>query len=194
MNVFELTPVSTPNGEYAPMWFDNAPCTWEDKRLGKGEPLEDVWVPPDLGLPRPAAQATPVLFNPDALAVSGTVREQLSMLEGVEFLPVHIAGHGTYFILHVTACLDLPKGSRIQRPIPGGNVVFITAFPADFAPTAPIFRLRQPPDSPAGRAGSCIRTTFLNFTGRQAVEMSCTGMLTSLPLHSGSVMPASTIF
>jgi len=185
MNVFELAPVSLPTGAFAAAWFDDDACTWDDARLHKADPLERGWEAPQLHLHRPSPSATPVLFNPNAVAVSDAVRSELSAFGEIEFLPVQIAEHGTYFILHVVASIEIPKGCAVSQPSLGsnpGNVVLVHSFPPTFRSEHAFFRLLQPADSPAGRQRFCTRASYLSPVGRDAIESACAGFLHGKPL------------
>ena len=185
MNTFQLHPVSKKNGKFAPEWFDNEPCLWEDERLQKSASLLNSWTAPSLQLVHPQANATKVLFNPNALAVSESVKEQLYVIPGIEFLPVHIKGHTQFFLLHVTACVSLPEGSGHRRATPSGNIVEVFSFPKNYVPIHPIFRVLQPRDSAAGKVGFCTRAIYLNQQGAKQFESAANGLLKVQRLPDG---------
>ena len=121
MSVFEVQPTSLPNGEFAAAWFDDESALWDDDRLHKARSLIEEWRAPSLRLFRPERGATDVLFNPNALAVSERVREELRRFSEVEFLPIAIEDCGTaFFVVHVTVAVEpLPNsqcGGR-RRPV-----------------------------------------------------------------------------
>ena len=68
MTCFELVPKSLPDGSFAASWFDDEAFLWDDDRLRKPLPIGDAWIAPSLLLAR--GEATPVLFNPNAIALS----------------------------------------------------------------------------------------------------------------------------
>ena len=185
MSVYVLAPISRTRDECAPMWFDDDACTWDEPSLHKAASLKDVWQAPQLRLHRPATVPTQVLFNPNAFAVSDPVRSKLSVFSEIEFLPVQIAMHGTFFILHVVACIPIPEGCNAHRPSNRGNpgnVVLVHSFPDGFHTKHPFFRLLQPADSPWGRQGGCMQATYLTAEGRKAIESVCSGLLYGAPL------------
>jgi hypothetical protein len=118
MAVFELRPASKSNGSFAAAWFDDDACLWNDKRLPSPASLASAWHAPSLKLHRPEDGATAILFNPNALAVSAGVRDELLSFPELEFLPVHIECHGVFHILHVTAAVELPTGSKARIAAP----------------------------------------------------------------------------
>jgi hypothetical protein len=178
MGIFELRPVSSSAGQLTPMWFDDESCTWDDVRLGKRGRLKESWTPPEMRLWKPARPISPVLYNPNALAVCDKIAEGLSACDELELLPVNIESHGVYFILHVVACVPISQGSEVTRaPANGGNVVTVRSFSSDYTSGNRFFRLLQPPDSPAGRQDYCIHSIYLNDEGKEIIEQSCSGFL-----------------
>ena len=174
MTIFELKPSSLPNGEFAAAWFDDEQRTWDDDRLHKVGALADVWEAPRLKLFRPERGATDVLFNPNALAVSTRVRDELRCFPELEFLPIAIEGSGPFFVLHVTVAVDVSLGFSVRRsPVPSGNVVELFEFPVGYIPPAAFFSVRQPEDSSAGRAGYCLRRIYASEVGARALEAAC---------------------
>jgi hypothetical protein len=174
MAVYELHPASKPDGSFAAAWFDDEACLWNDGRLSSVTSLAASWQAPSLKLHRPEAGATPVLFNPNALAVSEGAKGELASFAGVEFLPVHVEGHGVFYVLHVTAAIELPVGSKARiAPAPSGNIVQVEAFPPSFEPEFPFFRVLQPVGSAARRIAASTRAIYLSSIGARAVE-SCT--------------------
>jgi hypothetical protein len=132
-----------------------------------------------LRLHRPEPTATPILFNPNALAVSKSVCDLLDEFEELEFLPVSVAGHGQFHILHVINAIELPPGSQARvAPAPSGNIVEIHAFPEAFTPPQGFFRVLQPAGSASRGAGP--RTTRAVYMGPRAcaaVEQAASGYL-----------------
>jgi hypothetical protein len=177
MAVFELRPASKPDGSFAAAWFDDNKYLWNDKRLSIAGSLAGSWRAPSLKLYRPEAGVTPVLFNPNALAVSEWVKAELSSFAELEFLPVHIEGHGTYYILHVTSAIELPIGSEVRMGPESGNIVQIGAFPASFEPEFSFFRVLQPTGSVTRRVGRTTRTIYLSVNGVRAIESCADGYL-----------------
>jgi hypothetical protein len=115
---------------------------------------------------------------PNALAVSGMVRDRLAAFREIEFLPVNIKGHGTFYILHFLATEEVPSNSSVrQAPPPSGNIVEIHALPNSFEPTSSLFRLKQPKESAAGRAGSLVRGMFGNANGAKVILSAGEGCL-----------------
>ena len=172
--VFQLQPASLPNGEFAAAWFDDERALWDDDRLRKAGSLLGDWNPPRLQLFRPEHGSTDVLFNPNALAVSVGIREQLQMFAEIEFLPLSVVGLGMFFLLHVTATVEVsPEFSVRRAPPPSANIVELFAFPIGFTPSTAFFRVRQPADCAAGRAGYCLRSLYMSEAGARVLEATC---------------------
>jgi hypothetical protein len=181
MAVFELRPASKTDGSFICAWFDDDACLWNDERLSSVASLVNAWQAPLLKLHRPAAGPTAVLFNPNAFAVSDSVRHELSSFTEIEFLPVHIAGHGVFHVLHVTAAIELPVGSKARvAPAPSGNIVQIDAFPPSFEPPFPFFRVLQPDSSAARRSSASTRSVYLSAAGARTIESCARGCLAAL--------------
>jgi hypothetical protein len=178
--VYEVAPVSLSNGEFAAAWFDDEERLWDDDRLHKPQSILAEWQAPVLVLHRPERGATEVLFNPNAYAVSSGVREVLAAFPEIEFLPIQIADHGTFFLLHVVACGSPPMGCVIRKAAgPSGNISEVKAFPAGFVPGHAFFRLSHPPKSAAGRAGYCTHHIFANAEGARALDAACGSYLSA---------------
>ena len=128
-------------------------------------------------------QATPVLFNPNALAVCAEVRDALAEFPEIEFLPIEAAG--TFFIMHVVTALEAPPGCSLRRSPPSKNIVELRAFPADYVPPVSFFRVAQPSDSAAGRAGSCMSTIYASETGARSVIAACRGYMEAISMVDG---------
>jgi hypothetical protein len=175
MSVFELRLVSLPDGKFAATWFDDERFLWDDERLHKAEPVIVKWQAPRLQLlePRP----TPVLFNPKAFAVSKEVRAALAHFPEVEFLPIEIAGFGTFFIMHVVAAVMAPECCSLRRSPVSKNIVQLYGFPPTYTPSADLFRVAQPDDSAAGRTGFCVSPIYASARGAQSVVAACRGYL-----------------
>lgn len=185
MAIFDLRPATRPNGSFAAAWFDDEACLWNDERLSSIAPLSSAWQAPSLKLHRPKAGATAVLFNPNALAVSEEVKNELSLHPELEFLPVHIDEHGVFYVLHITAAIELPVGSkaRIAAP-PSGNIVQIESFPRSFEPEFPFFRILHPVGSAARRVAATTRAVYLNAVGARAIESCSHGCLVASEVAS----------
>ncbi len=178
--VYEVAPASLSTGEFAAAWFDDEERLWDDHRLHKPQPILAEWQAPALVLHRPERGATEVLFNPNADAVSGGVRESLAQFPEIEFLPVEIVDHGVFFLLHVVACCAPPNGCVMRTaPAPSRNILEVNAFPAGFIPQHAYFRMSQPPNSAAGRAGYCTRHIFANAEGARALNAACGSYLSA---------------
>ena len=116
-----------------------------------------------------------MLFNPNAFAVSEHVKNELSLFDELEFLPVHIDNHGVFHVLHVTAAIELPTGSKVRiAPPPSGNIVRIQAFPRAFEPQFSFFRVLQPEGSAARERLASTRAVYLSVVGARALT-SCAG-------------------
>jgi hypothetical protein len=137
--------------------------------------LADKWEAPRLKRLRAEERGvTDVLFNPNALAVSGRIREALVRFPELEFLPVIIDRCGPFFIVHVTATVEASFGFLMRRaPAPSGNIVELYEFPVSYAPPTSFFRVRQPSDSAAGREGYCLPTIYTNKDGANVLLANC---------------------
>jgi hypothetical protein len=58
-------------------------------------------------------------------------------------------------------------------PKPSGSIVEIHAFPGGFVPSHGFFRLSQPRNSAAGRAGYCTQQIFAGAQGARALQAAC---------------------
>jgi hypothetical protein len=183
MSVFKLQAFSLPDGNFASTWFDDKRLLWDDDRLHRAEPCLATWQEPRLHLlgPRP----TPVLFNPNAFAVCQDVRAALAHLSEIEFLPVHIEGFETYFIVHVVAAVAAPDRCSLRRSPVSKNIVELLSFPPGYTPSADLFRVAQPDGSAAGRAGFCMKTIYASLAGAQSVTAACHGYLEALNVTDG---------
>lgn len=171
MPTFEIHAVPLPNGSFSPAWFDDDRYLWDEPLLIRTNSLVSGWRTPSLILHRPDRGITPVLYNPNAFAVSKKLKEALSHFKELEFLPIQIKDEDVFYVLHVVASLDLPFGSIAQIPgSPGNNIVDIQAFPASFNPLPSFFRIRQPSFSAAGRVGSCVRKIYVNAKAAQTIN------------------------
>jgi len=180
MTVFEIYRSSLPDGAFAAAWFDDEQALWEDDRLDKAPSLATEWSAPALRLLRPERGVTDVLHNPNALAVSARVGEELRRFPEIELLPIAIDGHGTFFVMHVTTAVEASADFRVQRvPVPGGNIVVLEEFPEGFVPPAAFFRVRQPRDSAAGAGGYCLSTIYATEAGARAIEAACSPYLSA---------------
>lgn len=177
MAVFEVRPVSLPNGDFSTAWFDDERLLWKDDRLKTFHSLAGNWNSPKLLLHRPERGATAVLFNPNGFAVSEKVRDALASFPEIEFLPVEIADHGIFFMLHVVACYVPPDGCSLRKSPISRNIVELLAFPAEYEPKLDFFRVLQPQDSAAGPGGHCLRAVYASARGAQAIESACRGYL-----------------
>jgi len=183
MPVFELRPVSKPDGSFSAAWFDDDARLWNDKRLSSVASVASSWQAPRLNLLEPAYTATPVLFNPNALAACEEIRNELSRFPELEFLPIRIEGHADFYLLHVTKAIELPELSRARvAPPPSGNIVGIEAFSTEFEPGFAFFRVLQPAGSAARRSGASTRSTYVNAIGASAIESCAHGYLAAIAL------------
>lgn len=185
-NTYRMKVTSLASGRFAARWFDDETLLWEDERLYKAVPIRGKWRPPVFRLRGKSKRATPVLFNPDALAVSDAVRRSLSEFDGIEFLPIEVRGHGTYFVLHVLCAVASPAGSLFQTaPPPSGNIVEFYSFPPGFSPPGPFFRLLHPRGSAAARFGFCFSSIFVSDVGARAIRETMKGFLDVVPVTQG---------
>jgi hypothetical protein len=178
VTIFKLCPVSLPNGDFASTWFDDEELLWGNERLHKPQPLLATWQVPTLRLLKPCP--TPVLFNPNAFAVSDEVRLSLAHFAEIEFLPIEVVGFGTFFVVHVTRTLPLPDGSSVRQSPVSKNIVELFAFPKGYIPPADFFRVAQPEHSAAGSAGFCMNTIYASTAGAGALLATTKGYLAAV--------------
>lgn len=170
MSAFELHVRSNSTGDFAAAWFDDERGLWKDERLQAAAPLARHWLTPTLRLHR-SGKAPAVLFNPGAIAVSMSVRDELAGFSELEFLEVSVVGHGSFFILHVTAAIELPPHTAVRlAPQPSGNIVELLSFPSSFTPPTGFFRVLQPMGSAARRVGALTRAIYAGPLGKRAIE------------------------
>lgn len=155
MPVYEIKPVFIDGRDAAAEWVDDHRSAWNDARLRSTAPLAARWTRPALELYRSDATATAVLFHPAAPLVSQGVRDELAHFDGLEFLPVDIAGYGVFFAMHVLASCELPPGSLVDTG-PGTDIALIRAFPRGFGAPAPFFRIRHPGSTAANGVAVCV--------------------------------------
>ena len=171
MSLFQLTQRSGPSGAFLATWFDDDACTWDVPALRTPQTLVQQWVTPALRLHGDFADPPPVLFNPNALAFSATLKAELASFSEIEWLPVQILGRESFHILHVVSAVELPTGAVTLLPSSdGGNVGAIHSFPPDYSPPTASFRVLQPIGSPARRGNRCIPGVFMSGTGKAAIE------------------------
>jgi hypothetical protein len=175
MTIFKLRPVSLPSGDFAATWFDDQELLWDDERLHKPQSLQLTWQVPTLRLLKP--RPTPVLFNPNAFAVSDEVRLALAHFPEIEFLPIAVIGFGTFLVMHVTRTLPLPNGSSVRRSPVSKNIVELFAFPKSYVPSADFFRVAQPEDSAAGMSGFCMKPIYASIAAARAILAPTKGCL-----------------
>ena len=155
MPVYEIKPVFIDGRDAAAEWVDDQHSAWNEPRLRTTARLGGRWQAPSLELYRSDARATAVLFHPAAPLVSQGVRDELAHFEGVEFLPVDVAGYGVFFAMHVLASCELPAGSEVDTG-PGTDIALIRAFPRAFEAPAPFFRIRHPGTTSAHGIAICV--------------------------------------
>lgn len=182
MPVFRIQPVSLSNGEFAPIWFDDERMLWDDERLHRPQAVLTTWQAPRLRLLKP--RPTPVLFNPNAFAVSAEVRAVLEPSSAVEFLPIEIADHGVFFIIHVVGAVDVPPGTSLRHSPVSKNIIELFAFPGSYEPEAAFFRVAQPRQSAAGKGGFCLDTIYASAVGAQSIEEACCGYFRAVKITS----------
>lgn len=178
--IYQVEPRSGANGAFLAQWFGGPNIAWADPRLEKTAPLLAEWCPA-AALLLGAGPATPVLFNPDCYAFSEAARDALVGCPELEFLPVCVEGAGVYYIMHVLAAIDVPAGTDLRRVADVGNVVEIYGFPLSFESDLSFFRVRQPPDSPAGRVGFVCSNIYANEKGASLLRGCCGEFLELIP-------------
>lgn len=169
MPVFEIKPVFIDGIDAAAEWVDDERSAWNEPLLRGAAPLADRWTAPSLELYREEARATAVLFHPTVHLVSQGVRDELSHFEGLEFLPVKVAGFGVFHALHVLASCELPAGSAVDRG-PGTDIALIRAFPRSFEAPAPFFRIRHPGPSAASGVAVCVPDIYASASAAAVVQ------------------------
>ncbi|HEX7636851.1 MAG TPA: hypothetical protein VF457_00520 [Burkholderiaceae bacterium] len=169
MPVYEIKPVFIDGMSAAAEWVDDAHSAWNEPLLRTTARLARRWTPPVLELYRSEARPTAVLFHPTVHLVSQGVRDELSHFPEIEFLPVHVAGYGTFHALHVLASCELPAGSEVDRG-PGTDIALIRAFPRGFEAPAPFFRIRHPGAVGADGTAVCVPDVYAGEAAAAAVQ------------------------
>ena len=169
--VFELHMRSSADGGFTSAWFDDEACLWNDERLAMPRALVSEWVAPRLRLYRSEEKPTAVLFNPNAIAVSQKLKDELASFPELEFLEVLVQDHGSFFILHVITALELPpKSSARVASAPSGNLVELHSLPESFVSPSGFFRIWHPNGSAARRAGLAAKPIYAGSEGKAAVQ------------------------
>jgi hypothetical protein len=181
MPVYEIKPVFIDGRDAAAEWVDDQHSAWNEPRLRTTAPLARRWKPPQLELYRSEATATAVLFHPAAPLVSQGVRDELSHFEGVEFLPVAVAGYGVFYAMHVLASCELPAGSRVDIG-PGTDIALIHAFPRAFEAPAPFFRIRHPGTTTAHGVALCVPDIYAGDAAADEVRRLAGQFLRAVPV------------
>jgi len=168
MPVFEIKPVFIDGIDAAAEWVDNEHSAWNEPLLRTTAPLAERWQIPTLSLYRSEKSATAVLFHPTAHVVSQGVRDELSHFPALEFLPVNIEGYGVFYAMHVLTSCDLPPGG-VADTGPGTDIALIRAFPRDFEPPGPFFRIRHPGTLTARGMAVCVPDVYASEAAATAV-------------------------
>ncbi|MBC3881916.1 hypothetical protein H8K35_10490 [Undibacterium sp. LX40W] len=172
MAAFKLSIRSNTDGSFAPAWFDNDTRLWDDPRLRSPLSLIEQWTMPNLKLHIADQPATPILFNPNALAFSASLKNKMTEFPEIEWLPINIQGHGTYFIFHVTTAIELPDGSNAVVGLPpGGNLAVLHSFPSNFCSPLGFFRVWHPVGSAGRKVGRCTSGVFLGTAAKASLEV-----------------------
>jgi hypothetical protein len=162
---FSLAPVWDQKGKAVYSLIDDANGLFEPPGIWATVPIGPRWVQPILVVATRRKSAD-IYFCPGHLWLfSKDARQTLSWTEdeSAEFLPVTIAGIGTYFLLHALVAVALASSATVHRNEISGNVwVEEAAFESKDVGDTPIFYAAQPRDSAAGRAGLCCSPIFLN--------------------------------
>ncbi|WP_444892936.1 hypothetical protein ACJJIE_21580 [Microbulbifer sp. TRSA001] len=175
--IYKLSPVSKEDGNFTCAWFDDDEYLWHDPRIGMPGSLLSDWDVPELRIYSKSG-STSVLFNPGAYAVSELVKEKINYIPGVEFLPIYLQGEGVYYLLHVTTCIELPKGTDHRLAAgPSGNISNIYSFPRGCSVPSGFFRILHPSNSAAGKAGFYTAEIYLSGDESRVVEVACEGYL-----------------
>jgi hypothetical protein len=163
---FSLAPVWDQKGNALYSLIDDANGLFEPSGIWATAPLSPRWVQPILVVAAKRRSAD-IYFCPGHLWLfSKDARQTLSWTEdqSAEFLPVTIAGIGTYYLLHPLAAVAVASSATARRNEISGNIsVEEAAFESKDVGDTPIFYAAQPRDSAAGRAGLCSSPVFLNF-------------------------------
>jgi hypothetical protein len=162
---FSLAPEWDQKGNAIYSLIDDADGLFEPSGIWATAPLSPRWVQPILVVATRRKPAD-IYFCPGHLRLfSKDARQTLSWTEdqSAEFLPVTIAGIGTYYLLHALAAVTLAPSATVQRNEISGNIsIEQAAFESKDVGDTPIFYAAQPRDSAAGRAGLCSPPVFLN--------------------------------
>lgn len=131
-----------------------------------------------------------VLFSPDAFVVSSRLRDAIAHCAPncIEWLPIDIVDVGVMYVLHPTASVSLAEAAVVRQHQPGDNIVEIGTYAFDDPESLPTcFLIRQPPTSPAGKAGSAC--TGIYMTSRLASHVRrYRGLDVACVLDTGSAL------
>lgn len=165
----------------APVWksgdlefpsIDNPAGLFECEDLIKTNSLRDSWEKPNL---IPSEKADPIdlyfsvtenfAFSPAAVA---TLQELIG--DSAEWLPVEIYGIGEYFFLNPLVAVSLGPDAQWEQNDVSKNIVEISKY--NFVETDltghNVFRISQPPESSAGKAGFCFASIVVTEKFRSA--------------------------
>jgi hypothetical protein len=162
---FSLAPVWDKKGKAIYSLIDDANGLFEPSGIWATASLSPRWVQPIL-IVAARRKTADIYFCPGHLWLfSEDARQTLSWTENesAEFLPVTIAGIGTYYLLHALAAVTLAPSATVHRNEISGNVsIEEAAFESKDVGDTSVFYAAQPRDSAAGRAGLCSSPVFLN--------------------------------
>lgn len=159
----------------APVWksgdlefpsIDNPAGLFECDDLHKSNSLIDSWEKPTL---LPSEKSDPIdsyFCVSEHFAFSSEAVDALKELTGenVEWLPVEIYGIGEYFFINPLVSINLGPGSQYERNEISKNIVEISNYnflDSDLADHN-VFRISQPEDSSAGKAGFCLTSIVVS--------------------------------
>ena len=173
MRIFKLHPQYDAKGERLTAWVDDGAAMMDFPYDRMGSAADD-W-PTDLSFPirESGSSVGDVLFNPDGLIFSDSVRRTFNPIlrDTVEWLPLTVQKHGTYYMLHPLRSVDLGADSDGDINSVSRNVTFIRSYHFDSPSDLPeCFMLNQPIGSAAREAGFCMRGVYVDQTVRDKME------------------------
>lgn len=171
MKFFKVWPEYDEAGEQYAKWVDDSLFLMEFS-IFRDRPLLEEWSK-DLAFPiSEEGLLCDVLFNPNGLFYSQKVRDAIEPILGTsaEWLPALIRDVGRYYVLHPLGSVELGPNAKVKKNLVSKNLTWVDKFDFSSARELPAcFMIRQPENSAARRAGSCMRDIIVNEQVRRTL-------------------------
>lgn len=175
MQVFQIHPEYDEFGNYRSAWVDDGTALM-DLPLDRNGPVAGDW-PTDLAFPigkdEHRREVTDVLWSSEGLIFSARVREALSteLVNSVEWLPLHVLGHGQFYLLHPLRSIDLDPEAVVTKNSVSNNITVVEKYGFAEPDALPdCFMLNQAAGSAAAQAGFCMRGIYVTQRVRRILE------------------------